>query len=279
MNFISAIRTLLAREDYPALVLMAREHGGRTAAGLIGLVTDPDETIKWRAVTALGRTVAAIYSRDPERARRVIRQLLWNLNQESGGIGWGMPEAFGEIIALTPSLKREYGFLLVAYLSEKCCFLENDQLVLGVVWALGRIRDLEPELKQQALPFLLEALCLPNPTLQGTAAWTLGQLKAVEALPLLKTLRTEAEMIKIFEQGSLKEKTSREWIMESIEKIEGEVKTMQKDDWRCSKCGYTLKAVEAPPEKCPACNEKCEFVNVTCYIPECGFSGSDERLK
>ena len=219
MNFISAIRTLLAREDTDALALMAREHGGRTAAGLVGLVTDLDETIKWRAVTALGRTVATLYSQDPERARKVLRQLLWNLNEESGGIGWGMPEAFGEIIALTPPLKKEYGYLLVAYLSEKCCFLENDQLVMGVVWALGRIRDLDPELKQQALPFLLETLNHPNPTLQGTAAWTLGQLKAREALPFLKGLRTGPGMIKIFEQGCLKEKTIQEWITESIEKI------------------------------------------------------------
>ncbi len=219
MNFISAIRTLLAREDYQALALMAREHGGRTAAGLIGLVTDLDETIKWRAVSALGRTVAGLYSQDPERARKVLRQLLWNLNEESGGIGWGMPEAFGEIIALTPPLRREYGYLLVAYLSEKCCFLENDQLLLGVVWALGRIGDLEPDLKQQALPFLLEALNHTNPTMQGTAAWTLGQLKAGEAFPFLKALRTGPGMIKIFEQGLLKEKPIQEWITEAIEKI------------------------------------------------------------
>jgi rubrerythrin len=39
--------------------------------------------------------------------------------------------------------------------------------------------------------------------------------------------------------------------------------------WKCSHCGYLLTAA-APPEKCPSCNHKCEFVNVTCYTPECG---------
>ena len=39
----------------------------------------------------------------------------------------------------------------------------------------------------------------------------------------------------------------------------------------------TLKA-EKPPEKCPSCKEKCIFQNVTCYIPDCGNTGSDERL-
>ena len=45
----------------------------------------------------------------------------------------------------------------------------------------------------------------------------------------------------------------------------------------CGKCGYTLE-VDAPPETCPGCSEKCEFVNVTCYVPDCGDTGSDPRL-
>jgi rubredoxin len=51
-----------------------------------------------------------------------------------------------------------------------------------------------------------------------------------------------------------------------------------KNTWKCSKCGYTVET-DAPPEKCPACRETCEFLNVTCYIPECGLTGSDPRLK
>jgi rubredoxin len=47
--------------------------------------------------------------------------------------------------------------------------------------------------------------------------------------------------------------------------------------WQCSKCHYVLQAVQ-PPETCPSCNEHCQFVDVTCYIPECGFSGPDHRL-
>ena len=39
--------------------------------------------------------------------------------------------------------------------------------------------------------------------------------------------------------------------------------------WKCSKCGNTLSK-DVPPETCPSCGEKCEYVDVTCYIPECG---------
>jgi rubrerythrin len=42
--------------------------------------------------------------------------------------------------------------------------------------------------------------------------------------------------------------------------------------WRCSKCNYTFSAAR-PPEECPSCHEKCPFLNITCYTPECGGPG------
>ena len=38
--------------------------------------------------------------------------------------------------------------------------------------------------------------------------------------------------------------------------------------WKCNNCGNTITTT--PPEICPSCKEKCEFVDVSCYIPECG---------
>ena len=49
-------------------------------------------------------------------------------------------------------------------------------------------------------------------------------------------------------------------------------------DWKCQKCGYVLNKEQAPPETCPSCKEKCEFVDVSCYTPDCGQTGSDPRL-
>ncbi|MEW6386003.1 MAG: rubredoxin-like domain-containing protein [Thermodesulfobacteriota bacterium] len=42
--------------------------------------------------------------------------------------------------------------------------------------------------------------------------------------------------------------------------------------WRCSNCRYTLTAAQ-PPEVCPSCQQKCDFLNITCYTPECGGPG------
>jgi rubrerythrin len=48
-------------------------------------------------------------------------------------------------------------------------------------------------------------------------------------------------------------------------------------EWKCSSCGFKVTS-DAPPEECPSCKQKCQFLNVTCYIPECSDTGTDERL-
>lgn len=46
-----------------------------------------------------------------------------------------------------------------------------------------------------------------------------------------------------------------------------------KTQWKCTECGFTV-AAQAPPDTCPSCRTQCAFVDVTCYTPECGGSGS-----
>lgn len=36
--------------------------------------------------------------------------------------------------------------------------------------------------------------------------------------------------------------------------------------WHCRMCGFTMVSAAAP-DICPECNAKCEFINMTCYIP------------
>ncbi len=45
--------------------------------------------------------------------------------------------------------------------------------------------------------------------------------------------------------------------------------------WKCGECGRTVQA-PAPPGKCPACGEVCDFKNITCYTPECGGPGNPD---
>jgi rubredoxin len=278
LKFLVTLRSFLENEAYDSLVKMAEGREGKWASGLIGLLTDSNETVKWRAVKALGQVTAQLFSKDPERARKVIRQLIWNLNDESGGIGWGMPEALGEILAVIPALQNEYAGLLAAYIVEDGCFLENEQLQKGVIWGLGRLKTIDEALKDKVFPFLLEVLKNSGPFMKGTAAWTLGELGAREAVPFLKTLQKEKQMINLNVNNQLQEKPLGQWAEEAIEKIKTGGEIMAENEWKCSNCGYSLKK-DAPPDQCPSCKQKCEFLNVTCYIPECESTGSDQRLK
>ncbi len=47
--------------------------------------------------------------------------------------------------------------------------------------------------------------------------------------------------------------------------------------WKCSNCGYTFDA-DAHPNECPSCHEKCEFLDNTCYTPDCAAEGTDNRI-
>jgi rubredoxin len=53
---------------------------------------------------------------------------------------------------------------------------------------------------------------------------------------------------------------------------------VSENTWKCSHCGNTI-VQDVPPQVCPVCKQTCEFSNVTCYQPDCGFTGMDSRLK
>ena len=103
-----------------------------------------DETRRLQAALVFGRVVARLAARDMEAARVVMRRLLWSLNDESGGIGWGAPEAMAAIIAESQPLADEYLHMLVSYLKEdgdELCqdgnFLELPALQRGLLWGIG----------------------------------------------------------------------------------------------------------------------------------------------
>jgi rubredoxin len=49
-------------------------------------------------------------------------------------------------------------------------------------------------------------------------------------------------------------------------------------NWKCGNCGYEFTA-KAPPKECPACKKQCEFLDNSCYTPDCAAEGKDPRIK
>ncbi|MDH3867012.1 MAG: hypothetical protein OES39_07950, partial [Desulfobulbaceae bacterium] len=134
------ISKLLGSSDIEAVIQELRQlPPARVINPLIGSLCSNNETVRWHAITTLGPVVAALADRDMEAARVVMRRFMWSLNDESGGIGWGAPEAMGEIMACHDALAQEYGHILVAYMREDGFFLELEMLQRGLMWGLGRL--------------------------------------------------------------------------------------------------------------------------------------------
>ncbi|MDM8549483.1 hypothetical protein QUF72_05360 [Desulfobacterales bacterium HSG2] len=174
---------------------------------LFSLFYNAEEIIKWRAVTAMGAVVSGLAESDTESARVIMRRLMWNLNDESGGIGWGSPEAMGEIMARNRTLAEEYHRILISYIREDGNFIEHEILQRGVLWGLGRLAHARPELVRDAAPLLLPYLASEDAAIRGIAAWTAAAVDAEATRPLLGSLVNDMEKITIFMDGQLVERS------------------------------------------------------------------------
>ena len=162
-----------------------------------------DEQIKWRAVTAMGAIVSKLADEDMESARVIMRRLMWNLNDESGGIGWGSPEAMGEILASQETLAKEYSKMLISYAREDGNFQEHPLMQRGVLWGIGRVAQAYPDMLIESAPFLISYLDSSDGEVRGLAAWVLGLLGVEEARAKLGQLATDENDVKIYIDGRL----------------------------------------------------------------------------
>jgi hypothetical protein len=176
-DFKRQVIDLLKADDFAGVLETFCSYPARRVINpLFSCLCSTEPEIKWRAITALGAVVANLAQDDMESARVVMRRMIWNLNDESGGIGWGVPETMGEVMARHEGLAREYVNILVSYIREDGNFLEHEPLQQGVLWGLGRLAQTSPELLQDAVPHLHPFLSSEDATLRGLAAWILGLL-------------------------------------------------------------------------------------------------------
>lgn len=170
---------------------------------LLSFLLSTDPGVKWAAVTAIGAVVGKLADNDMEAARVIMRRLMWQLNDESGGIGWGCPEAMGEIMACHAALAREYADVLVSYVKKDGNFLEYEPLQQGVIWGVGRVAQVHPHLVVDAVPHLLPFVNSTHPALRGLTVWVLGLLHAKEAWPLIKGLLNDPSKVTIYQNQGL----------------------------------------------------------------------------
>ncbi len=174
---------------------------------LFGLLYATDPQLKWRAISAMGAVVATLADAHIESARVVMRRLMWNLNDESGGIGWGSPEAMGDIMARSKALAEEFHSILISYINPAGNYIEHEILQRGVLWGLGRLAHARPALVSRIPPYLNAYLKAPDPALRGLALWIAGALRAPALRAPVKRLQKDANVISIYQDYQIKEVT------------------------------------------------------------------------
>lgn len=183
-----------------------------------------EHILSHRAAYALGRTLAHLADTDPEKARIAIRRFMWHMNEESGNIGWGIPEAFSESLVASPLLAREYRNILVSYiidLGHDDNYCDNDALRRSCYWAIGNFAASRPDLAEKARPWLVKGLSDRDNICKGLAAWALGQLKAelsdVPALERLARANLEDEC-EVYEDHKIHKSTASGLAREALAK-------------------------------------------------------------
>ncbi|MCI5164551.1 MAG: HEAT repeat domain-containing protein [Candidatus Electrothrix sp. GM3_4] len=188
-----------------------------------------DERIRWHAISAMGGAVARLAEQDTEEARVILRRMLWSLNDESGGIGWGAPESMAEIMCHHQGLADEYIHMLISYMrpdgEEECQdgnFLEHEMLQQGLMWAVGRLalyrkKHLLARGVEHDLPPYLES---PDATVCGLAARAIGLLGSTEGMQRLQELaKNDQRAVRLYNQGVFSTLSVAELAAQALQEI------------------------------------------------------------
>ena len=122
---------------------------------LLSFLLNTDEFIKTRAVIAIGEVVSNLAEKNIETARIIMRRLMLSLTEESGGIGWGSPEAMGEIMARSEELAEEYHKILISYAEGGGNELDFEGLQKSVIAGLKRLAEVHPYLVKDVKHLLM----------------------------------------------------------------------------------------------------------------------------
>ncbi len=202
------ILSLFHQDDFDHALAMIRQLPPRQVVNpLFSFFYHIDEQIRWRAIITMGDVVAGMAETDPESARVVMRRLMWNLNDESGGIGWGSPEAMGEILARSPFLAAEFSHILVSYIREDMNYLEHAGLQRGLLWGLARLAERQPALILDAVPYLLLYTRSTDPVMRGLAAKAITAIGGDPWRDIQGRLRRDSARLNIWINGRIRETT------------------------------------------------------------------------
>lgn len=168
---------------------------------LFSALLNKSPQVKWHAVSGFGMVVPLMAEESREKSRVVIRRFMWMLNEESGGVGWGIPEAMAEVLANHRKLAEDYSSILLSYIHDAegpDNFIDFPLLLEGAVWGAARLAQAHPDLAEKAAPDLEKLLSDPSPATSGLSCLALGLLKYAPALKALKRLSENESQLELY---------------------------------------------------------------------------------
>ncbi|GAB4536169.1 MAG: hypothetical protein Fur0020_04020 [Thermodesulfovibrionia bacterium] len=205
------IRRALQERDYKGIIELWSKNNG-VIRMLISMTYDKADIMAWRAIEAIGLVTKAMSEKRPtvtsparEDVRNLAGRLLWMMRDESGGIGWSAPEILGEIIRNNPGSCVD---LIPVLLS----FHEEEMLCSGVMWAMGRIAEIDKGLVLFAIPTIVSHLNDPNPYIRGMAIWSLNKMNPDGYRDMVKGVALDNSEIMIYDKGELQRTSIAELI-------------------------------------------------------------------
>ena len=205
------------------------------AFSLVGplLAMLPRAELHWRAAHCLGKVVTVLASQNREAARNFMRRLMWSLNEESGNLGWGIPETMGCIVAQSPVIAEEYERITISYIidtGKSSNYIDHGPLRKSSYWAIGHVAKYRQEALWQALPWLLAGLEKDDHMpCRGMAAWAVAQLAEWYER---SDKQPEFQQVPMWRQTlqSLQDAEKADWAHERIEIFEN----LQAETFACS---------------------------------------------
>lgn len=214
LNRKDKLKVLLELRAFDEVADMAMEDKGIIRL-LISISYDREDVTSWRAIEAIG-VISRTFSKDSiERlgiVRDTIRRLLWSMGEESGGIGWSSPEILGEIVKGDPDAFNDIVPILWS-------FRDEDMFRAGILWAMGRIAVIRPDMVGFTLPDLPGMLKDTNPVVRGYAIWLISVLEpGGRSSEQISRFLGDSGPVPFYKEGELVERTVAEIAEEVIHK-------------------------------------------------------------
>jgi hypothetical protein len=204
----------LVDRDFTNILLM-KEKPEKVIRILFGFLYNEVHSSRVATAYVMGLITKKIFVKNKVYINHLLQKLLWSLNDESGFVCWGAPEAIGEIVRNIPELIPIYAQFLISFLSHPHVILNNDLLEIGALIALSRIGRIDGNLKKQLSQIILQYLEGEKKEIKEFAFWC-GYMNCIKEVVCISDKYFKPDtVIKIYEDGCEIEKSVSEFLVRS----------------------------------------------------------------